>query len=253
MNHKDVFIFAQNGIDIKVEIEKANVICMVDDPSQAFAEYLKIVYGEHEKANRLKKYTHTINGYVCGENVHIGENTYIEPSVFIDHGVEIGDNCIIKYGAVLRNCIIGNECTIYEGAIVGNEPYYLHTENDKHVHSIAVGKAILKDGVDVGAHSIVDRGTLTDTILHENVKLDTYVHVGHDAIIKTGVLVTSTSIVGGFCEVGENSEICSATIMKRTKIGSNSFVGLNSGVISDVGDGVEVFGYPERMLKKVSK
>ena len=249
-NHKDVFVFAQNGIEIGSEYENDNIFCMVDDPSVAFAGYLKTVYGKREKENRLRKYTLTESGYTCGENVSIGENTYIEPGVFIDHDVVIGNDCVIKFGAILRNCIIGNGCTVYESVVIGNEPYNFYYENGYHTHTIAVGKAVLMDRVDVGAHSIVDRGTLTDTTLYDDVKLDTYVHIGHDAVVKKSSFVTSSSIVGGFCEVGEDSKICSAVLMKRIKVGNNAFVGLNSGVISDVADGAEVFGYPARVIKK---
>ena len=248
--HKGVFVFAQNGLDINEDLEKDNIFCMVEDPSRAFAGYVEEVYGEKERKNRTRKYTLTDGGYTVGENVSIGENTYIEPGVLIDHDVVIGKDCVIKFGAVLRNCVVGNGCNIYEAAIVGNEPYNFHPENGHYVHSIAVGKAVLKDMVDVGAHSIVDRGTITDTTLYDDVKLDTYVHIGHDAVVGKGSKVTSSSIVGGFCEVGENSEICTAVLRKRIKVGNRAFVGLNSGVLSDVADDAEVFGYPARLLKK---
>lgn len=248
--HKNIFVFAQQGICPNKEIETANVFCFVEDPNQEFNKYLERIVGNREKNNRLRKYYHTSEGYICGENVAIGKNTYIEPGVFIDHDVSIGCDCTIKYGAVLRNCIVGNNCNIGEEALIGNEPYNYHDNEGVKVKSIAVGGTVLKDFVDVGAHSIVDRGTLSDTIICQDVKIDTYVHVGHDAFVNNGATITSTSIIGGFCEVGSNSKICSATLMKRIRIGENAFVGLNSGVIANVADGSEVFGYPARLIKK---
>ncbi len=44
-----------------------------------------------------------------------------------------------------------------------------------------LGRAVLQDGVTIGANSCVDRGAYDDTIIGEDTKLDNLVHVAHNS------------------------------------------------------------------------
>jgi len=47
--------------------------------------------------------------------VHVGKNTYIDPSAVIHGPTTIGDNCTIGAGSVIDNCVIGNGVNVGQG------------------------------------------------------------------------------------------------------------------------------------------
>lgn len=51
----------------------------------------------------------------CSEVVKIGRNCVIDPSAVIHGPTTIGDNCTIGAGAVIENCIIGNNVNVSQG------------------------------------------------------------------------------------------------------------------------------------------
>src|SRR5947209_7157038 len=51
----------------------------------------------------------------CSELVHIGEGSVIDPTAIIQGPTIIGENCTIGPGAVIGNCYIGNNVNIAQG------------------------------------------------------------------------------------------------------------------------------------------
>jgi UDP-3-O-[3-hydroxymyristoyl] glucosamine N-acyltransferase len=69
---------------------------------------------------KKKPYKELNNRVIIGENVNIGKETTIEPFVFIDHDVQIGDNCILKAGVrICSNVLIGNNTIIGQNSVIG--------------------------------------------------------------------------------------------------------------------------------------
>ena len=251
--YNDCFVFFQAGIDIPNDLEEKHIFCESDDASKSFAEYVQGIMGEKEKSDRKRKYIVTPQGYTIGEGVEIGENTFIEAGVFIDHDVIIGNDCVIKREAMLRHCVVGDRCVICERAFVGNTPYTYHEGENCMERTLAVGKVYLDSDVDVGAYSIIDRGSVTNTRIGYGTKVDSNVYIGHDVLIGKNVEITSGSLVGGFSEIGDEVKIYTANIMKRTTVSSNAVVGFGACVISDVKEGAEVFGNPARTVKSIQR
>ena len=95
----------------------------------------------------------------------IGRNCFIAENAAIIGDVEIGDDCSIWYGAVLRGDVnpirLGNRVNIQDGAVVGND--------------VLVGMgAVLLDGVEVADGSIIAAGA----VVLSNSKLEPGVYAG---------------------------------------------------------------------------
>ena len=54
---------------------------------------------------------------------------------------------------------------------------------NKNIRTPHIGKVILEEGVEIGANSTIDRGSLSDTIIGKNTFLDNQVHVAHNVKI----------------------------------------------------------------------
>ncbi|HEY5123929.1 MAG TPA: UDP-3-O-(3-hydroxymyristoyl)glucosamine N-acyltransferase [Ignavibacteria bacterium] len=168
------------------------------------------------------------SSYVSDYNVVIGENTIVEPNVTILHDVKIGNNVIIRAGAV-----------------IGSEGFE-HKRTTKGVLSVFhSGKVVIYDNVEIGANTCIDKGFIKNTIIEAEVKIDNLVHVGHSVKIGKKSLITAGVIIAGSVEIGENVWLSLGVIvLNNVHIGDNSFVGTHSLVIRNVKDNARVYGIP---------
>lgn len=160
----------------------------------------------------------------------------IHPSAIINWPyVKIGENVKIGPG-----CTIGFDGFGYER----NE----HDEYEKFPH---YGKVIIGDDVEIKANVNIDRGTLGDTIIGEGTKIDSLVHVAHNANIGKNCIIICLSCIAGGDVIGDNSWIAPGAILRdRIKVGENVVVGMGAIVTKDVRDNVTVIGNPAKEMKK---
>ncbi|MDD4671819.1 MAG: gamma carbonic anhydrase family protein [Bacteroidales bacterium] len=121
-----------------------------------------------------------------GKTPLIGKNCFIAETAVIIGDVEIGDDCSIWYGAVLRGDVnpirIGNRVSVQDNAV-------LHTTYQKSV-------VTLEDDVSVGHNATV-----------------------HGATVRAGALVGIGATVLDFAEVGEGTIVAAnALVLASTQI-----------------------------------
>lgn len=123
---------------------------------------------------------------VRGKTPRVGKNCFLAETAVLIGDVEIGDDCSIWYGAVLRGDVnpirIGNGVNIQDNAV-------LHTLYEKSVvelgDDVSVGHNATVHGAKVGRGSLVGMGA---------VLLD-YVEVGEGALVAAGAVVSPRTIV----------------------------------------------------------
>lgn len=162
-----------------------------------------------------------------GNKVSIGNDVKIYPNVFIGDNVRIDDNVIIFAGAkIYSESIIGKNCIIHSGAIIGADGFgYSPNKDGEFTRVPQTGNVILEDNVDIGAGTTIDRATLGSTILRKGVKLDNQIQIAHNV------------------EIGENTVIAAQTgIAGSTKIGKNCMIGGQVGIVGHItiGDNVKI-------------
>ena len=101
-----------------------------------------------------------------------------------------------------NNSLIENNVCIQDGSKIGVKGFGFIPIKDKNIRSPHVGSVILEDGVEIGANSTIDRGSLTNTVIGGNTFLDNQVHVAHNVKIGKNCIITgqvgfaSLSLVG---------------------------------------------------------
>lgn len=145
-----------------------------------------------------------------GKNVNIGKSSTIGVNCVIEDNVSIGSNSIIESNVtILRGSQIGNNCVISPGVVIGSEGFGNARTSDKKWNAIAhLGKVIIGNNVSIGANTTIDRGSISDTEIHDGVKLDNLIHIAHNVVIgedtaiaaKTGI--AGTTIIGKRCMIG---------------------------------------------------
>ena len=113
---------------------------------------------------------------------------------------------------------------------------------------------ILEEGVEIGANSTIDRGSLADTIIGKNTFIDNQVHVAHNVQIGKNCMIAGQVGFAGSSILGNNVVIGGQSgVSGHLKIGNNVKIGGGSGVINNIPDNQKVMGYPAVPLKEFIK
>lgn len=244
INSKAGVIICYDDLQFTEDDFKDKTLILVSNPRLAFIHVMqkyfqeKIEFGTHSTAIIDKNARIHPNVYI-GANSHagkceIGENTLVHANVHIYSKVKIGRNVIIHEGAV-----IGKEGFGYEKNSQG--------EWEKFPH---IGGVVIKDNVEIGSNTIIDRGTLDNTIIGQGTKINNLCHVGHNVVIGNNCIIGVNSYIGGSGKVGDDCWIAPGVIIRNgVKVGRNVIIGMRSVVTKNVGDGKVVFGVPAKEQK----
>lgn len=197
----------------------------------------------------------TISGISPSSTVltkNIGKNVTIGSNCYIGHDVTIGDNTVIHHNVVIEcPTTIGRDCIIHSGVVIGSDGFgYNKDENRVPVKINHYGGVTIGDRVEIGANTCIDRGTIDDTVIGNDSKIDNLCHIAHNVIIGNNVFVTALSMLGGSVTLEDNVYIApGVTVMNQITIGKNSFAGLGAVVTKNVYDNKVVVGVPAKVLR----
>lgn len=192
----------------------------------------------------------------------IAQNAIISNSATLGEGCIIGKNVIIGNNTILNNnvivhdnCKIGNSCYIKSGAVIGEDGFGFEFDENKipvripHLGSVSIG-----DNVEIGVYTVIARGTIEDTIIENNVKIDDKVFIAHNCKIGKNTLVTACAEISGSVKIGENCWIApNSTVINKIEIGDNALIGIGSVVIADIPPNAKYMGLEALELKKLRK
>ena len=113
-----------------------------------------------------------------------------------------------------------------------------------------IGGVFIGDDVEIGPFVTIDRGALDDTIIERGVKIDAHVHVGHNARILQGAILTAGCIIGGSAVIGERTWVGLGAVVKNgVTVGADVTIGMGAVVTKDVPAGETWAGVPARRME----
>ena len=237
VNHPKYYNKALNSeatiilIDKEVTCPEGKALLVSDDP---FRDFNKI--NEHYQGIQTFETTN--------QNLKIGENCKIHPSVVIGNDVIIGDNCMIFPNVVIGDRTeIGNNCIIQSGTVLGGDAFYYNKNAEGYRKMLSVGKVILEDNVEIGVNCCIDRGVTDSTIIKKGSKLDNLIQIGHDTVLGERTLVASGAMIAGCCIVEDDVQIWGQVGMASGKrVGKGAVLLGKTGVNRDLEGGKTYFG-----------
>jgi UDP-3-O-[3-hydroxymyristoyl] glucosamine N-acyltransferase len=182
----------------------------------------------------------------------IGRDLYAGAYVSIGRCI-IGDNVVIHPHAVIHDeVIIGNRVTIKPGAILGFDGFgYERDHNNNWVKFPQLGKLIIHDNVEIGANCCIDKGSLSDTIIGYNSKINNLCHIAHNVLIGRNVIITGHVNISGSSVIEDNVWIApNASLRGHQHIGAGATIGMGSVVTKDVPAGETWVGNPAKKVEK---
>ena len=190
--------------------------------------------------------TAAIGAYVVlGDGVRVGPGVDIGTHVSIGPGVRIGARCRIGAHVAISHALLGERVTLLPGARIGQDGFGFAVTPEGFESVPQLGLVVLEDGVEIGANSTVDRGSMRDTVIGAGSRLDNLVQIGHNARLGRCCIVVSQAGISGSTELGDFVTVAAqAGLIGHIKIGTKARIGAQCGVMSDVEAGADVIGSP---------
>ena len=242
---KDVLLVTGNDVVIDNDL-KENGLIICENPKEAFFSILKNFFAQDI-------YDSYISPNSVVETNSIGKDVYIGHNCFIGKNVNIDDNVVIKNNVSIEGTVkIGKNTVIHSGVVIGSDGFGYYRNNDgENIKVPHYGGVTIGQDVEIGANTCIDRGTLDNTVIEDNVKIDNLCHIAHNCIIKDNSLIIALSMLGGSAVLEKNSYIAPGSmIMNQAHIGENSLVGMGAVVVKDVEDNSVVAGVPAKEIRK---
>jgi UDP-3-O-[3-hydroxymyristoyl] glucosamine N-acyltransferase len=191
----------------------------------------------------------SIGAYTFIENeCTIGPKSVIYPQVYIGHGTVIGTEVIIYPGVkIYPNTQIGDRCIIHSNAVIGSDGFgYRPNEEGHYLKVNHVGIVIIEDDVEIGANTVIDRGTLSVTRIGKGSKIDNLVQIAHNVDIGDHTAIAAQAGIAGSSEIGKHVRIGGQVgIAGHIKIADRVEIQAQSGVhTGKFAEGSRLFGYP---------
>lgn len=193
------------------------------------------------------------------QSTFIGKNSKIDKSVsigancVIGKNVKIGRNTIINHNVIVHdNSIIGDNCYIKSGAIIGEDGFGFSFDEDIPIRLPHIGIINIGENVEIGSNTVIARGTLDDTVIEKNVKIDDQVFIAHNCYIGKNTIICACAEISGSVTMGNNCWIGpNASIIQNVFIGSNATVGIGTVITKNVNNQEKVMSLEGLSLRKL--
>jgi UDP-3-O-[3-hydroxymyristoyl] glucosamine N-acyltransferase len=177
--------------------------------------------------------------HIAPRNVRVAARVTIEPHATVLERVSIGEDSIVRAGAVL-----GSEGFEFKGPAMrqgrasrGMRDYGTRNERVPHAGSVEIGAR-----VEIQASCAVDRSLFGHpTTIGADTKIDNLVHVAHSVRIGKNCLITAGTIIAGSVTIGDDVWVGPGSVISSgVHIGDGAAVVIGSTITRDVPAGARV-------------
>ena len=225
----DLVVLCSDLVDVQ-----GPTLIRVAQPRLAFAQAVAKYFvppPSHGGVSAMASIASTVD---VGVGVSIGHFSVIEDNVSIGANTEIRDG--VKIAA---NCVIGANCLLKSHAVLGEEGFGFEREAGGSYFRVPhLGTVELSDHVEVGAGTVIARGTIGATRVGHGTKIDDACFIAHNVVIGANCLIIAGAEISGSVRIGNDAWVApNSSIINEVSIGDRAVIGLGAVVIRDVHDG----------------
>ena len=236
-------------------------VMLAENPTRAFVEVVKLFRPAPPKyavgispaahvdpSARLHETVGVHAGAVIGADVELGPGTQIHGGVHILEGTRIGSDCVVYPNVTIYDqTVIGDRVILHAGSVLGSFGFGYDFVDGSYQLGHQLGNVVIEDDVEVGACTVIDRGTFGSTLVGKGTKLDNQVQIAHNCRIgrhniicaQVGIAGTATTgdfvVIGGQVGIRDHIEVC-----------DRARVGAQSGVMKNITEPTTHLGTPTR-------
>lgn len=186
-----------------------------------------------------------------GDGARIGDGSIVGSHAAIGPAVEIGPQCRIGSHVSISHALLGERVVLYPGVRIGQDGFGFAVGPEGFETVPQLGRVVLGDGVEVGANSTIDRGSMKDTVIGEGSRIDNLVQIGHNVRLGRCCIVVAQAGISGSTELDDFVTVAAqAGLIGHIHIGEKARIGAQSGVMSDVEAGADVIGSPSMPFRE---
>lgn len=229
-----------------VPTKKTLIYCSFNRISSALVKVAELFIREGIYRNYSAQSVRHVTQYgaAIGNDVKLGVNVKIGVFASIGSGVSIGDGCRIESGVFIGDDTqLGNNVILRAGARVGANCLYHFAEGGRRRTFCGVGRTIIEDAVEIGYNSVIQRGTLSNTIIGAGTVIGNMVEIAHDVKLGKGCFIASQAGLCGNVFVGDRVKIFGqAGVNNFVRIGDEAIVLAKTAVTKNVAARATVSG-----------
>lgn len=233
---------------------------LVRNAQRAMAQILPKLYPEQKPEPGVHPSAVIAPDAVLGADVSIGAYAQIGAGARIGDRTRIGAYTDVGAGCMLAEAVvvhphvtlypgvrIGARSIVHSGARLGVEGFGYTWDGSAHRKVPQVGGCVIGADVEIGANVTIDRGSIGDTEIGDDVKIDNLVHIGHNVRVGPHTIIIAQVGISGSTRVGAGVTLAGqAGVGGHLTIGDRATVAAQAGVFGDLDGGVTYSGYPAR-------
>lgn len=169
---------------------------------------------------------------VVADGAQLDEDVWIGPYCLVGGRVRLGARTrLVSHVVVEGDTWLGSDCEVFPHAVLGARPQDKKLDRETTPGAVRIGdRNVLREFVTV--HAASPGGTTR--VGNDNMLLAS-AHVGHDAEIGDGVVLTNASMAAGHTSIGDRSVLGAAVGLHQfARIGRLAMIGAGAMVSKDV-------------------
>lgn len=160
-----------------------------------------------------------------------------------------GNNRIHNTAIIYDNVKLGSNNTIGPYSVIGSNGEIRGVNQNDFKGTVEIG-----DNNVISEHVTIQRPFDADckTVIGSNNIIMAHSHVGHDAVVGDNTEICTSTVLGGYCKIANNVKLkLKCVVRNRVSIGENCIIGMGSAVVSDIEPNMVAFGSPAKPVRKI--
>ena len=258
-----IFVPDNLGMDavaFKKMLPQVKCVVPVKNPYHVMVEFLKEFVESRDAANLHRAAAIADCGIAASAKVHptavvegtVGENAVVGPNCVIMAGAIVGANCKLEANVTIYpNVIVGEGCVFQAGVVIGSRGFgFYEYEGERRIVPHLAGVRI-GNGCSFGANTVVAAGFVSPTTIGNNCHFDSFVQIAHNCVLGNNIYMASQSGIAGTVTVEDDVEFAGGTQSAgHLTIGKGARIAAKAGVTKNVPAGKTVAGFPAVDIEK---
>ena len=185
------------------------------------------------------------------EGASVGVGSSIGAYACVCSNTVIHSNVVIGSGCSISNTEVGENTQIGSGVKIGGTG--LGSQQDatgKWYDFPHFGRVIIGRDVHIQENSVINRGTLSDTLIGNGVRIGPLCCIGHGVQIDANCFISQSVRIAGSVVIGSGAKLwVNSSVRDGVTIASKAVVGMGAIVVSDIQKPEIWVGNPARPIK----